>query len=78
MVALVDGPVVFAFELDEFFLGLENLLLFDHLAGRFGLFQNRGLLVPDDFRCDRIACIAPAAEQMTAIIAIITMLIGVS
>ena len=58
LVALVDGPVVFAFELDEFFLGLENLLLFDHLAGRFGLFQNRGLLVPDDFRCDRIACIA--------------------
>ena len=39
LVAFVDLPVVFAFELDEFLLGLEDSLFLDHFGLCFGLFE---------------------------------------
>ncbi len=42
LVAFVYDAVVFTFKLDEFLFGLEDFLLFDHFALRFGLFEDLG------------------------------------
>ena len=41
LVAFIDLTVVFAFQLNEFFLGLKDTLLLDHFGFGFGLGHNR-------------------------------------